>query len=44
MKLNRFLSNLNEELNEEDVEDIEVESPGLLEVPKGKEINDLPES
>jgi hypothetical protein len=39
MKLNEFLNRLNEV---EDVEDIEVEHPGLLEVPKGKEVDDLP--
>jgi hypothetical protein len=37
---------LNEELgiNEEDVEDIDVENPDLLEVPEGKDVSDLPES
>lgn len=45
MNLKRCLHKLDEELNiyeEEDVEDIEVENPGLLEVPEGKEVNDLP--
>ena len=42
MKLNEFLINLKSQLNEEDVEDIEVENPGLLEVPKGKDVDDLP--
>jgi hypothetical protein len=31
-------------LEAEDVEDIEVENPGILEVPEGKDVEDLPES
>lgn len=47
MNLNEYIQVLNEELGlneEEGVEDIEVENPGLLEVPKGKDVDDLPES
>lgn len=43
MDIKTLLGKLTEEINEEeDVEDIEVENPGLLEVPKNKDVDDLP--
>jgi hypothetical protein len=42
MDINILLNKLTEEINEDSPEDIEVENPGLLEVPKNKDVDDLP--